>query len=369
MAIPRKKLIREGVETTVHVYNRTVRKAFLTGFDAITGKDFSHRKLIMENRIKYLSRIFSIEVCGHAILSNHYHIILIVKPDHARAWTAHEVAGHWWMLFPKRKDHKGNPADPKEHELDEILFDSETGEPEGRLEELRRRLMSISWFMRCLNEYVAKIANAEDECTGRFWEGRFKSTTLLDQSAVLACMTYVDLNPIHAGIAETPEESDYTSAQKRILNKVSKEKLILLREEFEKRKMNSEKTNQLEREIQELHETISDTNWLSAMYRTPYDKALDGTHSFLNMDLDEYLELLDWTGKQARSDKKGKIPSELETILTRLDIDTASWLATVKHFDSWFYNVAGKLDAIRKSASEAGSRWFAGVKSAKTAFT
>jgi len=197
MAIARKKLIREGVEGTYHVYNRTVRHAYLQGIDKLTGKDFSHRKLIMEKRIRFLAGVFSIDVCGFAILDNHFHLILRIRPDIVAQWDSRKIARQWWQIFSKRKDRHGNPADPKDHELDEILCDPKTGEPEGRLEELRKRLMSISWFMRCLNEYVAKVANAEDRCTGRFWEGRFKSTTLLDQSAVLACLAYVDLNPIH----------------------------------------------------------------------------------------------------------------------------------------------------------------------------
>ena len=83
-------------------------------------------------------------------------------------------------------------------------------------EEYRHRLYDLSWFMRTLNEYIARAANQEEGVKGRFWEGRFKSQALLDEQAILTAMTCVDLNPIRAGMAETTEASDFTSKQERI---------------------------------------------------------------------------------------------------------------------------------------------------------
>ena len=74
----------------------------------------------------------------------------------------------------------------------------------------------LSWFMRCLCEKIARAGNHEDGSSGRFWAGRFKSVALLDEAAILACSVYVDLNPIRAGVAETPEKSEHTSVFDRI---------------------------------------------------------------------------------------------------------------------------------------------------------
>ena len=128
-------------------------------------------------------------------------------------------------------------------------------------------------------------------------------------------------------------------------------------------------TRELEAAMAESQQTIDATCWLSPMERISLDQPIQGIKLFLNMELEEYLELLDWTGRQHRLDKQGQIPDDLETILKRLEIDTESWLKTVKSFDSWFHNVAGTVKAIREAALAAGSKWFAGIKGAKTAFT
>jgi hypothetical protein len=81
----------------------------------------------------------------------------------------------------------------------------------------RERLSTLSWFMRRLNEDLARRANTEDVCKGHFWEGRLKSQALLDEAAILTYMSYVDLNPVRVGMAECPENSDLTSIQQRII--------------------------------------------------------------------------------------------------------------------------------------------------------
>jgi len=182
--------------SVMHCINRAVRRAMLCGVDKYSGKSFEHRREWVKKRLVYLAKHYGIDVLGYAIMGNHLHCILRNRPI--------------WFLFPKRKEKDGTASEPKQNELNMLMASKKV------LAQYRERLSDISWLMRQLAEHIARKANFEDECTGRFWEGRFKSQPLLDEAALLACSAYVDLNPVRAGIVETPEESDYTSAQDRI---------------------------------------------------------------------------------------------------------------------------------------------------------
>jgi hypothetical protein len=135
----------------------------------------------------------------------------VLKVDQALAasWSEREVIERWHALFQGTPQSQSYLAGGRLSEVEQDLLKEQVAL-------WRDRLTSISWLMGRLNEHIARKANEEDQCTGRFWEGRFKSQALLDEAAVLSCMTYVDLNPIRAGLAETPETSDYTSVQRRI---------------------------------------------------------------------------------------------------------------------------------------------------------
>jgi len=132
--------------------------------------------------------------------------IITVFPD---VYGELSVAKRWMQIF-------SGPLLMHQYLADADLNGSELKCIANLFATWRERLGDLSWFMRCLNEPIARMANAEDHCTGRFWEGRFRSQALLDERALLACMTYVDLNPVRAAKASTPEQSDYTSIQERI---------------------------------------------------------------------------------------------------------------------------------------------------------
>lgn len=207
---PRGQIVSTDQVGVYHCITRCVRRAFLCGVDPVSGRDYQHRKGWIRQRLEQLAATFAIEICGYAVMSNHLHLVLRTRPDLVPSWSPQDIALRWLALFPPRDPETGNPVEPAPCDIDRIVSNPE------QLAEIRDRLASLSWFMRSLSEPIARRADRDDRCTGRFWEGRFKAQALLDEAATLACSVYVDLNPIRAGIAQTPEESECTSAFDRI---------------------------------------------------------------------------------------------------------------------------------------------------------
>ena len=193
MALPRGKYVKDGQIGVYHCTTRCVRRAFLCGMDHYTGQSFEHRKTWVEQRLFLLAECFAVAIHAYAVMSNHLHVVLQLDPAWLAPWPDAEVAARWVKLYPPREDTEAARALKRERLLQQ---------PE-RLTVVRTRLSDLSWFMKCLAEPIARQANAEDSCKGRFWEGRFKAQRLCDERALLAAMAYVDLNPIRAGLAST----------------------------------------------------------------------------------------------------------------------------------------------------------------------
>jgi hypothetical protein len=194
----------------------------------------------------------------------------------------------------------------------------------AQIDEWRERLYSISWYMRIVNEHIAREANKEDGVKGRFWEGRFKSQALLDEQALITCMAYVDLNPIRVDIAKTPETSEFTSIEERIKQAVNSEPSVLL--PF------SDKTNHKETTI-------------------PFE-------------LNDYISLVDWSGRAILLNKKGYIPENTPPVLTRLGIDKADWIKHIGYFERRFPTAAGNLEKLKQLAEQTHRNWIKGMRNA-----
>src|SRR5437879_3801831 len=161
--IPRKFLFDPAEVGIYHCISRCVRRAFLCGFDRFSGRNFDHRKRWIQDKLVFLAGQFGVDVLGFAVMSNHLHVVLRNRPDVVAGWSDDEVARRWWNLFPLRRNDTGQPAEPTESELAMVTCNS------VRLAEIRERLSSLSWFMRSVAEPIARSANREDQCTGRFW--------------------------------------------------------------------------------------------------------------------------------------------------------------------------------------------------------
>jgi REP element-mobilizing transposase RayT len=192
-----------------HIMSRCVRRSYLCGTDKLTGQCYEHRRQWIEDRIRLLSTVFSIEICSYAVTSNHYHIVLKIDLASTENWSFDEVIQRWLCL------HKGSFLIQKYQKGDAIGV-AEMNVMTRSVDDWRVRLASVSEFMQQLNQVIARQANIEENCTGRFWEVRFKSQPLLTEEALLTAMAYVDLNPVRATMAATPEQSKHTSIRERI---------------------------------------------------------------------------------------------------------------------------------------------------------
>ena len=369
MGLPRSKYVKDGQEGVYHCFSRCVRRAFLYGFDPLTNRDFSHRKAWLVDRLKHLAAIFAIEVCAYAIMWNHYHTILRTRPDIAAGWSDREVATRWLQLFPKHPIMGDMPA---EEDICALMLCPE------RIALLRKRLCSLSWFMGRLNEFIARVANKEDKVKGRFWESRFKCQALLDEAATASCMVYVDLNPIRAGLAGTPEESDFTSIQERIRAWQKETQTTVsvpapVRQAIDSGSLQSdmlplEKAGESSRlipkpiSVNPLECTAFSDSWLCPISSEPQRRGI------LQMTAIEYFDLVDKSGRIIRSDKRGSIDADLAPILLRIGANPDAWLETISRFESRFCLAAGLLSNLRNFAQQIGRRWLKGIGTARTAF-
>ncbi len=204
MVRPRSLVQPEGKLGTYHVISRCTRRAFLLG----DGR--CYRRAWVTGELSELLSTFSIDLLAYAVMSNHVHLILRPRPDLVENWDAERVARAGMRHMPVRTGVANEclPVTP------EIVSQFASQRP--WVAEYRSRLSSVSWLMRLFKQHIATRANREDNCTGHFWESRYHSVPLLDLSAVLACMIYVDLNPFRAKLSPTVDDVIYTSLRARI---------------------------------------------------------------------------------------------------------------------------------------------------------
>lgn len=326
MTRPRSTLVSIADTPYYHCVGRCVRRAFLCGDDPLSGRNFDHRKEHIRERLARLADTFAIDICAYALMSNHYHLVLRVDPARAQAWPDRAVIERWRHLYT-------GPAFLTAYLSQKPLEPTD----QARLLELvpiwRQRLADLSWFMRCLNEHVARRANAEDHCTGRFWEGRFKSQALLDDAALLVVMAYVDLNPLRAGLASSIEGATFTSGQQRL------------------------------RAVMQQDPRATDP---SKPRLLPFAQAIRGDQDTgLPFNLQDYLDLLDASGRAVQPNKRGVIPATTPKLLAGLGLDPGEWLARVCELPARFHLFIGAPHRLRALAQRKGWRWVCGHAAAR----
>jgi REP element-mobilizing transposase RayT len=331
MTYARKTLISLQDTAYYHLMGRCVRRSWLCGFDKYSGRDYSHRKQWVLERLRHLTSMCAVNVCAYAILSNHYHLVVHVDQAKAKAWTLREVVDRWTSMF------KVPPT--VERWLTGEAGQTEREVAEAKIETWRARLYDVSWFMKCLNEHLARRANAEDECTGHFWQSRFRSQALLDEAGLLTAMAYVDLNPIRAGIAATPEESEFTSIYERI------------------------------RELKVDSAAAEEGSQTNAKVPLLPFQSTGVTQASIPFRLDAYLELVDWTGRVIVAGKRGFIDGKVPPIMRRLNVDPEAWTLAMRPHGNVFGRAMGKLDHLRLHAKTLGQSWVRGLRSAEQLYT
>ena len=315
MTIARRKQVRLDVTPYYHCVTRCVRRAFLCGQDALTGRDFSHRRRWIEQHILRLSQAFCIDVAGYAVMSNHYHVVLHVDQDRANRLSDTEVINRWLCLY------KG-PEVIRRYHAGESLNDDEAAAVQETLVQWRHELTNISRFMGHLNERIARRANKEDNCKGRFWESRFRLQAILDVKALLQTLCYVDLNPIRAKMAKTIQDSRHTSIRQRL------------------RKYR--------------HHLMAFTEPRSTDQKNQPKHANRPT---IPIAFKDYLALVDYTGRLIRKGKRGFISKEEPSILDVMGMTSSEWIDSSTQKRHRMPRALGGAEVIKQYCEAIGQRW------------
>jgi len=316
MATARSLIVQPGQLGHFHCTVRCVQQMFLSGSDRATGKNYSHRRNWIEQRILALGEIFAISIHSYALMSNHFHLVLTVDPEHVQTWDDREIARRGVALYWRAY----------ENDDDRLARALVWRDCPKQIAKLRKRLGSLSEFMKALNEFTAKAANKESGRKGNFWDDRYGCVALLDDAALLAAMVYVDLNPIRASMAPTLLDSDHTSAQLRL------------------------------QQMQTDRRRVTDP--LLPVAGPKHRQRLDMTQA-------AYVELVDHSGRQLHPGKRGRIQTSTPVVLKQIGLNEPQWLIQVRGIESRYWRAVGTADSLMRLADRLGQQWVRGLVSAK----
>jgi len=320
MAKLRSEVVDLQNTTYYHCITRCVRREFLLNN---IEKELK-KKETMEKRIFKLKECFAVNILAYSIMDNHYHVALQVDESLIQNMTDDEILERWTSVF------KGHECVQKYLNGDD-LFVYEEEIVKKYIQEYRRRMTDISWFMKTLNEHIAKKANKEDNVKGHFWEHRFLCIPIIGRERLLETMAYIDLNPLRAAVVKTPENGEFTSLKRRVeLLKLSKIG-ISFKDALNKKIKNSkdEIKKDLLQHIEITNEDLGNSDILKAFgfesckgYLLGLEPLEDDLGNILRNHIDlsceEYLKFVDQEGRKIREDKKGFIAQNESCIIERI---------------------------------------------------
>ena len=344
MVLCRKDVFNRKEIGFYHITTRCVRQAFLLGKDFKSTSSNHHRKAWIEQWFQSLTEVMAIEICAYAIMDNHTHLILRNRPDWLDGMDDYEVATRLARLYPGYQCLSSLPTEAAPERVQEILEDRD-GFAQGK-----EKLADISIFMARWEEAVARRANKEDGCTGRFWEGRFYCQRLLDPAAVLAATIYVELNPLRANIVDLPGFAQFTSLTNR-LNLIK----VTAGEFPEYLTRNSA--------IQE------EFNWLETMElgRAKVNN-IQLCDKFLPVDTIKYLRVLQYVVCKDSLVNNSQTGASVNGILVRLGVIPENWRQTAMEFEKSYKLFAGSPEKLTAIASAQKKRCIHGVSTANQVY-
>ncbi len=324
MTVARRQLVDLELTRYYHCISRCVRRAYLCG------AGHEHRKAWIEQRLELLAENFAVAVCGYSVMDNHLHLLLRLDPQTAADWSDEQVVRRWLAVYPPRTLDREDPKLLQQYVAREL-------QDPARVATYRERLQDLGWFMKALKEPLARLANKEDHCTGTFWESRYKSIAILDEEALLATCAYIDLNPVAAGMAATPEASPHTSVRQRVCHARKQGKLSALKAAEHGSVAGSRAVGTLEAD-----------HWLCPI-EDLRSKGATREGMLAGFSLGSYLMLVDYTGRLCRQGK-ARLSLQLACIFDRLGTSQELWqrrltklLTKSRQFGNYFATDATRL--------------------------
>ena len=165
-----------------HCFNRTAGTRLDRPFDDADKEAFVRI-------LRKISELYTVRVVAYQVMSNHFHLLLHTP----EVLPSAEETCRRFEAF-----HRGK----------RVL------EPNSeRCRQWQERLRDVSWFMRHLQHVFTCWYNRTRQIRrrGSLWAGRFKNTLLESGAAVWGCWTYIERNPVRAGMVADPADYRFCS--------------------------------------------------------------------------------------------------------------------------------------------------------------